>query len=247
MKRIGWIPEYLRKETGVKEVKLLFARERNYEQLLTELGNGELDLAWLSTIAYVTGKEKYRLRPLVKPVRKNATSYRGIIITRKDSGIKTLADLKGKRMGWVDPESASGYIFPKILLESAGIHEAHDLGETKFLQKHDAVVWNVLLRKVDAGACYDDARTILSNPSHIRQLEVLTKTGTIPNEPIVCRDDLPEELAQRIRAAFLKLDPENPEHQAYLKYDPTDFSRFVPAEDAEYDEVRTMLALPPGK
>jgi phosphonate transport system substrate-binding protein len=191
VRKIGWMQEYLKKAVGVAEVRLVFSRDRNYESLMTKVGSGEIDIAWLSTVAYLRGRERYRLQPLVRPIRGNATSYRGIIIVRKDSGVKTLADLRGKRIAWVDPESSSGYIFPRALLLQAGLDPARDLREERFLQKHDAVVWNVFLGKVDAGACFDDARKLLGNPLMIERLDVIGRTEPIPNEPIVCRNDLP--------------------------------------------------------
>lgn len=242
VRKIGWMQDYLKKAVGVAEVKLVFSRDRNYESLMTKVGAGEVDIAWLSTVAYLRGRDRYRLQPLVRPIRGNATSYRGIIIVRKDSGVKTLADLRGKRIGWVDPESSSGYIFPRALLLQAGLDPARDLREERFLQKHDAVVWNVFLGKVDAGACFDDARKLLGNPLMIERLDVIGRTEPIPNEPIVCRSDLPAPLIARLREAFLALDAANPEHRAYLTIDADDFQGFVAATDEDYESARRLLA-----
>lgn len=241
LRKIAWMQEYLQKELGVAEVRLVFPRDRSYDSLMSKLGSHEIDIAWLSTVAYLQGRKRFGLRPLVRPVRGNATSYRGIIIARKDSGIKTLEDLRGKRFAWVDPESSSGYLFPRALLLQAGLVPNRDLRDERFLHKHEAVVWSVFLGKTDAGACYDDARKLLGNPLFIERVDVIARTAPIANEPIVCRDDLPDDLAQDIKRAFLQLDPKNPDHQRFLTIDTDDFQGFVAADEADYAEAQQVL------
>ncbi|HNW34821.1 MAG TPA: phosphate/phosphite/phosphonate ABC transporter substrate-binding protein, partial [Candidatus Ozemobacteraceae bacterium] len=151
---------YLRTELGVKETRLVLASD--YKGIIDKLARGEIDIGWLGTTSYVEAmadpKQKSAMRLLVKPRRFKTTSYRGIIIARQDSGIRSLKDLKGKKVAWVEKDSASGYLFPKALLLEAGVNPDKDFAEAGFLGKHDAVVLNVLLGKYDAGACYDDAR-----------------------------------------------------------------------------------------
>ncbi|MBF0502139.1 MAG: phosphate/phosphite/phosphonate ABC transporter substrate-binding protein [Candidatus Riflebacteria bacterium] len=229
--------KYLKDELGVKEARLVTAS--NYEGILGKLERGEIDIGWLATLAYVDNKAKYKLKPLVKPVRFQSTSYRGIIIARGDSGIKNLSDLKGKKFAWVEKESASGYSFPKALLYEAGIDPDKDFAESAFLTKHDAVVYNVLLGKYDAGACYDDARKTLKDQEKINELTIIATTQDISNEPIVCRDDLPADLVEKVKAALLKLSYENPVHRTILE-NLTEVQGFVPAADSDYEYVRKM-------
>src|SRR5207244_6062947 len=86
-----------------------------------------------------------------------SSTYRGIIVTRKDSGIKSIADLKGKRFAFVDPKSASGYVYPRAMLIEKGIDPETFFSETIFAGSHDRVIAAVLNRRVDAGAIYDGA------------------------------------------------------------------------------------------
>ncbi|EKD83897.1 MAG: hypothetical protein ACD_39C00383G0001, partial [uncultured bacterium] len=151
--------EYLTKKLGVKQTRLQTASD--YAGIMNLLIKGEIDIAWLATMTSVEARNNPEIQLLVKPIRFGTTSYRGIIIARQDSGIRSLKDLKGKKFAWVEKESASGYTFPKALLLEAGINTEKDFSETAFLNKHDAVVLNVLLGKYDAGACYDDARNTL--------------------------------------------------------------------------------------
>jgi len=231
---------YLREELGLKEARLVLAP--SYTGIVTKLASGEIDIGWLGTLSYVEAKDKFNLKLLVKPKRFKTTSYRGIIITREDSGIRTLADLKGKRFAWVEKDSASGYIFPKALLLEAKIDPEKDFAEAGFLSKHDAVVLNVLLGKYDAGACYDDARNTLRDKSKINELTILATTQDISNEPLFVRPDLPEDLCDKIKKAFLKLNIDNPVYKKVLE-DCTDVQGFVSAADSDYDYVRKMIKL----
>ena len=236
MKHEGLL-KYLQTELGVKEVRLILAND--YQGILTKINKGEIDIGWLGSLQYAEGKDKFKLNALVKPVRFNTTFYRGIIITRQDSGIKNISDLKGKKFAWVEKESASGYIFPKALLLQAKINPEKDFSEASFLQKHDAVVLNVFLGKYDAGACYDDARKTLKDKDKMNDLTVLARTEDIANEPIVCREDFPADLAEKVKKAFLKLSVSNPAHKKLLE-DCSDVQGFVVADDKDYEYVRKM-------
>ena len=93
------------------------------------MGAGKAHIGWLNTFNYVLAHEKYGVDAALVTVRFGSTSYKGQIIVRADSGIKTLADLKGKVMCWVDPNSTSGYIVPRIMLKANGIDPDKDFAK----------------------------------------------------------------------------------------------------------------------
>jgi phosphate/phosphite/phosphonate ABC transporter binding protein len=232
--------EYLAEELGVKQVRLQTASD--YNSILHLLVKGDIDIAWLASNISVEARSNPELQLLVKPIRFGTDSYRGIIISRQDSGIRSLKDLKNKKFAWVEKESASGYIFPKALLLEAGIDPKADFAEATFLGKHDAVVLNVLLGKYDAGACYDDARTTLRDKGKIDELTILATTQDISNEPIVCRKNLPPDLIEKIKKAFLELNKKSPEGRKVLE-NLTDVDGFVPANYNDYDYIEKVQNL----
>lgn len=232
--------EYLTKKLGVKQTRLQTASD--YNGIMNLLVKGDIDIAWLASMSSVEARDNPEIQLLVKPIRFGTTSYRGIIITRQDSGIRSLKDLKGKRFAWVEKESASGYIFPKSLLLEAGINPEKDFVESAFLNKHDAVVLNVLLGKYDAGACYDDARNTLRDKSKMNELTILASTQDISNEPIVVRKSLPQDLIDKIRLALLELNNKTPEGKEILD-DLTDVQGFVPVKDTDYDYIEKVQKL----
>lgn len=230
--------KYLTARLGVKETRLVLASD--YQGIFDRLLKGEIDIAWLGTISTIEAIDNPGVKLLVKPVRFGKTSYRGIIIARHDSDIRTLKDLKGRKFAWVEKDSASGYIFPKAHLIEAGLNPDKDFSEAAFLGNHDAVVLNVLLGRYDAGACYDDARNTLRDKEKIHQLKILATTQDISNEAIVVRSDLPSDLIEDIKKAMLELKIENPDMKPILQ-DLTDVQGFVPAVDRDYEYTRRML------
>lgn len=183
----------------------------SYSGVLQLLMAGTVDVAWLGTTAYVRARLRGALlEPLVCPVRDGRHFYRGEVISRVDSGLAGLAALKGKRVAFVEPSSASGYLFPKALMAQAGVRVPRDLltrehGEADFLGKHDTVVTAVYLGKFDAGAVYEGAveQTFVDDGGKMSEIVVLARTGRIFNEPVVVRADMPAATKERIKQAFL--------------------------------------------
>jgi phosphonate transport system substrate-binding protein len=186
----------------------------NYSGVLDLLLDRKVDVAWFGTEAFLDARRRgLPVDPLVVPSRHGRGWYAGEIIVRSDAKINTLADLRGKRFAFVDPQSSSGYAAPRRMLEAAGLRLPEDLktrhpGELDFLSKHDNVVNGVLFDRFDAGAVYAGAveDVFAKNPARRKEITVLAHTGKIPNEPIVVRSDLGAERRRRIRKAFLTLE-----------------------------------------
>lgn len=229
--------EYLTKKLGVKRVTLQTAPD--YSSILNQLVADKIDIAWLATMTSVDARKKPDVELLVKPIRFGSTSYRGIIIARQDSGIRSLKDLKGKKFAWVEKESASAYIFPKAMLLEANIDPDKDFSEVAYLGKHDAAVYSVLLGKYDACACYDDARNTLKDPSKVNELTIIGRTQDICNEPIVVRKTLPADLIEKIKQALLDLNIKTAEGRKVLEH-LTDVQGFAPVDPRDYDYVEKV-------
>ena len=226
LKKRGELGAYLKSELGVRDVEIVLARD--YDQALKQLINHETDISWLGAISYVRGAEKNKLIPLVKPIVNGATFYRSAIIARSGGDIKTVSDLRGKKMAWVDKNSTSGYMMAKALMRESGIDADRDLAETDFVGSHTAVVLNVLLGEMDAGACYLGAPNILIDPSKIDRIKIIATTREISTEPIACLESFPEDLRMRVTDAFLRLTENgNP--------------KFSKASDSDYNSIRDIM------
>lgn len=227
----------LAKALGVDEVRMVLAPR--YEGVLNLLLEKKIDAAWFGTEAYRgVLEQKLPVEPLVVPNRGGRSWYEGVVITRKDSGISKLSELKGKKFGFVDPQSSSGWSAPKRLLEREGLRIPEDFqtrvqGEPDYLSKHDNVVHAVYFKTVDAGAVYAEAiqDTFGNDPEKIGAIRVLASTGRIPNEPIVVLAALPPQEKSRIREAFLSLELDETEQRVFGGVE-----SFVPGSEALYTE-----------
>ena len=103
------------------------------------MGAGKAHIGWLNTFNYVLANEKYGVDVGLVTERFGSTTYTGQFNVRADSGITTLDDLKGKVMCWVDPNSTSGYIIPRIMLAANGIDPDTDFSKTVEAGSHNNV------------------------------------------------------------------------------------------------------------
>ena len=179
----------------------------SYATVIEAMGAGKVDIGWLATFSYVLAKQKYDVDLLLIVVRFGSPFYRGQIITHVDSGIKTLADLKGKKFAFVDPASTSGHLYPKTLLQSKGLNPEHLFSQALFAGSHNAVILSVLKKEVDAGATYDDARAAVAKtyPEVFSKLRVVAYTQDIPNDTVSARKDLDPALKQKIKTGLMHL------------------------------------------
>ncbi len=243
LKRSQPLIRYLEKELGMR-VRFQFAKD--YGAMIKGMEKKAYDLVLLGPKSYIEGKERSGYYAILKPIRHGSATYRSIIIARKDSGINTLNDLKGKSFCFTDRESASGYLYPKVLLLEEGIDPDRDFERIFFTGTHDGVVWNVYHKNFAAGACFDDARksAFQEEPEKIEELKVIARTPPISNEPLAIRPDLDKGLVEKISKAFLQLG-QSPEGRKILEalYPGTGLEGYAEARDSDYDSVREMERL----
>ncbi len=179
----------------------------SYAAVIEAMGAGKVDIGWLGSFSYVLAKHKYDVDLLLIVVRFGKPSYRGQIMVRQDSGIETLADLKGKTFAFVDPASTSGHLYPKTLLRSKGFDPDAFFSKSVFVGSHNAVVFSILKGEVDGGAAYDDIRgtVVKSFPDIFQKVRVIAYTQDIPNDTVTARKDLPRHIKIKIREGLKKL------------------------------------------
>ena len=207
----------------------------DYDALGQSLAKGAADIGWFSPFAYIAARERHGVRPLVTPVVNGSPSYHGLIIARKDRGLQTLDSLGGKRFAFVDPQSASGYVYPKAMLLEQGKDLERFFGETRFLGSHNRVIDAVLSGQMDAGATYTEAvDAARAAGSAVHELLEVARTEAIPKDAIAARAGVDKELAQAIGEAFVRLSVAG--GQELLRKSQID--GFVQSEDTAYDVIR---------
>ena len=217
----------------------------DYAAVIEALRNQTADLAFVHPAGYVLANREAKARIVAKNQWHGKTTFTSRIYVRKDSGIKTLEDLRGKTMAFVDPASSSGYIYPMVLLIQKGLVKNRDpktfFREVTFAGSHDASMRALLNGHVDAIASFDMAREqYLKDPAERERLTFVAETPPIPEAGIAAREKLDPALFAKVRDALLKIA--SPTHAALLKrlYD---IDGFEPAEDREYDPVRAAIDL----
>ena len=125
----------------------------SYAELFGLCERGELALAWLPPIATAKLQASGAVSVLALPVRRGAVSYRAALITH-EGGPSSLAAVEGATVGWVDRESSSGYVAPRLFLSASSLDVKRLFARELFLGSHSAVVDAVLARRVQVGATY---------------------------------------------------------------------------------------------
>jgi phosphonate transport system substrate-binding protein len=217
----------------------------SYTAVIEALRGKFVDAMEVGPFAYVLASSQTKVDPLavnITPsVPKGGTAvydaktppyYFSVIFTKKSSGIKTLADLKGKKFSFVDPASTSGNLMPRTVMLKAKIDPEKDFAQAIFAGSHPASVTAVWNDKVDAGATFEDNLFTLNNSGQVEacvfvdgqtrrrtpaeiaaqyntcgnnQLVIIAYSDPIPNTPFGIRSDTPAQFKTAVKSALLKV------------------------------------------
>ena len=135
--------------------------------------------------------------------------YHAEIFVRKDSNIKSLEDLKGKKVAFVDPSSASGYVYPGAMLKDAGIDLNKDI-KYQFSGGHDKSIQLLLNKDVDAIASYENVikKYTKEFPALKEDVRGLAKSELIPGVTVVVSNNVDDQLKSKIKQALLEIQKE---------------------------------------
>ena len=230
---------HLSQKTGVKASLVL---AKNYAELVRMLKAKEIEIAVLPPYVYVSAKEQLTtLQPLVSPITAGAETSGSYLFTMKDSGLKSLQDLKGKRLALVDPESVTGYLFPLMALLEAGLSPAQDLAEIVIMGSHDRVLDAVKNHEVDAGASYSSAMSSYTTREGLAPdfFLILAKGARSPHEVWAHSGALSPGFSEKVKQLLFSLSSNTPEGKQLL----TLINGFVPVEDTNYEHIRDVAVL----
>ncbi len=218
----------------------------SFVAVVEAFGTHRADVSAMNTFGYLMAHERYRATARLTVLRHGSSTYQAQFVARAGGPIQKLEDLAGKRVAFVDPASTSGYLLPLKVLRERSIQPS----ETMFAMRHDSVISMIYQGQVDAGATFyspptegeiQDARRLVKTqyPDVEEKIAIIELTDSIPNDPIVFRAGLDEEIVNTIVDTFLKYI-ETPEgRQAFNSiYGVTALQR---AQDSDYDGVRQML------
>lgn len=130
-----------------------FKVTKNYETAVDLLVKEEVDMGYLGALSYIKCHERNpNIQPLVMPIDQKTGRpwYTGVIVTKSDPKIKSLADLKGKRFAFVSPSSTSGFLMPMMGLKDNNIDPNRDFTKIRYSGSHDKTETDLINGVVDA-------------------------------------------------------------------------------------------------
>ncbi|MBN1204110.1 MAG: putative selenate ABC transporter substrate-binding protein [Myxococcaceae bacterium] len=206
---------YLEKALGM-EVK--FIPVTDYAATVEGLAGKHLDLVWFGGFTFVQARRKTgNALPIVQ--REEDAAFHSKIIVGADKKIASLAELKGKTFAFGSVSSTSGHLMPRYFMLQAGIDPDKELTRVAFSGAHDATAKWVEAGKVDAGALNESVWQKLLDEKKVdpAKVKVIYTTPAYFDYSWTVRGDLDPKLIERIKQAFLSLDPARPEHKSILE------------------------------
>jgi phosphonate transport system substrate-binding protein len=237
-RRFQPLVDHLSRQTGFPfELRL----RPSHGDVIEDLCASRVAFAYLGPFGYLRAHERCGAAPVVRLASEGRPGYRSCILVRSDSRFSSLSELRGARFGFGDPLSTSAHLLPRALLGVAGIDAELGLG-CRYYDRHDLAARAVLLGEVDACAVRDTvAERFLE-----RGLRALARSQPIAGFPIVAAPSTTEPLRARVAQALAAYPGAAGRDDGDTDAEP--LGSFVPAEDADYDEVRRLAerVLGPG-
>jgi phosphonate transport system substrate-binding protein len=195
------LKDYLARQMGT-EVNLIIPT--NYNATVEALGNGSLDFAYLGGLTYVKAHKQYGVVPLVQ--RTTDLQFHSLFITGTNSGINSLADLKGKTFAFGDINSTSGHLMPYFELKQAGINVDADL-KFRYTGNHPATAKAVESGAMDAGALDETVYNSMIAEGKLDKTKVRVFYTSKPylDYVWVARKDLGKDTLEKFAKAFTDL------------------------------------------
>lgn len=245
------VAEGLKAATGVPEVQIFPSPD--YNGVIQGLLGGTIDIAQMGASSYaaIVLQDPAAVDPILTTAGADgSTGYYSLLVARKDKGFTKLADLKGKKLGFADPDSTSGYLVPNVSLPAdIGAPVAEFFGETGFGGGHENLVLGVLDGTWDAGTTFgsgvgDWAEGYTSGNLHTMvekgildtdDIVELWRSPQIPNGPLMVSNKLPEDLKAKIQAFFLELPTKD--HACFVGFSGGENTAYVEVDPSFYDTI----------
>lgn len=242
------LEKLLKKELGVP-VHVTISTD--YNTVVEAMGSGKVDMGFLPPDPYVQAHKQYGAKVILQSQRygindkKNDGSdtdklvdyYRALVVVKKDSGIKNVKDLKGKKIAVQNPTSDAGYIFPVVDLKKKGMNVVKN-SDLVTVKGHDQGVISVVNGDTDAAFVFDDARNLVKedNPDVFKDTRVLKYTTKIPNDTITLRKGVSKADSKTIQKAMIKVSKTD-KGKKVMK-DVYSWAGVTKSKDSNFDTVR---------
>ncbi len=230
-RKFGPLTKYLERTVGMK---VDFVPVNDYPAAVEALVNKQVELVWFGGFTYVQAQIRSGGKIIPIAQREEDTNFRSVFITQTNSGIKRLTDLKGKQVSFGSQSSTSGHLMPRSFLLEAGIDPDKDFKRVAYSGAHDATIAAVVNGRVDAAALDITVwrKFVSENKVDTTKVDVFFTTPPYFNYNWSVHADMPAPLREKITAALLNLNMNNPEGKEILTLNRA--TKYIPTKPENY-------------
>ena len=253
MNNVNKMARYLEKETGIKKVEVFVST--SYAAIIEGMRAKKVDIAQLGELSYIMAAERSGAEAIVMIGEEDGKRFTSsAIITSSASGLKTMDDVirrsKELSLSFADPASTSGHLYPRNYLNSIGLEPETSFRKVSFTQDHTSSIMTAISGKVDITCTYTTALYYMIAKGRITpdSYTILWKSEPYIPAPISVRGDLPADLKEKIKQAYLQIHKKDPElwktyKKIALRMYPDsirDQLIYVETHDSLYNGIREM-------
>lgn len=216
---------------------------KDYGSIIEQMKSGDLEAGIHGSFSAYVVQKRIEAIPIARPEKDGVSTYEGYIFTRRDSGIKSIADLKGKSFVYVSTKTSAGYLYPVYLLKASGYDPKTFFGRSSFVDRQDLAVLAVLNGDAQAGAAKNTTYNELAkeNPRINKEMIILTTSSVkFPEQAFVVQKSLDPSLAGKLKRVLLDMD-KNPEGKEVLNKLKAD--RYIESPPSDWTEIDKMAKI----
>ncbi len=222
----------------------------DYTSLVEAMRSGQVHFGWLTPAPLILAENLFDAKVILTQVRRGSPSYYSAIVVREDSPVREVSQLRGRTIAWVDPQSTSGFVIPRYLLQERGLDPQRLFRQQVFAGGHDAAVLAVYNGQVDAAAVWAEppadgggawVRFLRNRPPP--RLRPILYSPPVPSDAVGVHPTFLREhptLVRNVRAALLAMGQSEEGRAILRRMNSTD--GFVAADSAQYALVRRAYA-----
>jgi len=177
---------------------------QSYGAVVEAMCNGSADIAWFGPVSYLQAHNRGCANLLAMAVSKGRSVYYSGIFARKDSGIDSIADIRGKRIALGDINSTSSFNIPVAMLLREGVDPAKDTAKVNMAGSHANVLSALSQGLVDVGGASFDSYEKALNAGAIdgNDIKVVAKSAPLPYPPLAIQPEVSADIKARLQDAF---------------------------------------------
>ena len=205
-KRYHYITDYLSKKLNISVRAEILP---DYGAICNAFLEGKADVGFFGSFSYGLVHARASVEPVARPVWLNDSStYSGYLFVRKDSGIKTVEDMKNKRLALVHKATTAGYIFALDYFGSHGVNNLDEyFSQVYFCGSHDSAAWSVYLGEAEIGSCKNHIFNALREKHNgfKEEMVILAESSEVPSNGMAVRGSLDPSLKRRLKEILLNM------------------------------------------